>query len=434
MTKLTLQEQLIADRRHLHAHPEEGWCEFETTWFIVQRLKALGLEWKAGIDVIEPSAVMGRNADLVEKAKKRALEHGVPADCLPIEESNDPAHEANAGNYRSVYPGFSHACGHDGHTAVGLAAARWLSENREKLCGTVKILFQPAEEGVRGAAAMAAKGIVDDVNWFAGAHIGCSARLGQVGVSHFGYLATTKFDLRYHGLAAAAGSPEKGRSALMCGAATCMSLGSLPGHSQGITRVQIGRFESGTGRNIIAENAFMQLEVRGESTEINDYMAANVEMTVKGLAAAYGVDYELTRMGEAVTYRGDEEAVSIVKEVAAQVPGVDSVVDMNAKIGSEDCTMLIRRVQEHGGKAVFFYYGCNHPGHHRGDFCIQDETSLPIGFGCFVGFIQRINGVFLMKLFDFEKEHWRISYFASAKAEMLLTSSRRINTREDVKI
>ena len=214
MTKLTLQEQLIADRRHLHAHPEEGWCEFETTWFIVQRLKALGLEWKAGIDVIEPSAVMGRNADLVEKAKKRALEHGVPADflghlggytgamavlntgrpgpvtgirvdidCLPIEESNDPAHEANAGNYRSVYPGFSHACGHDGHTAVGLAAARWLSENREKLCGTVKILFQPAEEGVRGAAAMAAKGIVDDVNWFAGAHIGCSARLGQVGVS-----------------------------------------------------------------------------------------------------------------------------------------------------------------------------------------------------------------------------------------------------------
>lgn len=424
MTKLTLQEQLIADRRHLHAHPEEGWCEFETTWFIVQRLKALGLEWKAGIDVIEPSAVMGRNADLVEKAKKRALEHGVPADflghlggytgamavlntgrpgpvtgirvdidCLPIEESNDPAHEANAGNYRSVYPGFSHACGHDGHTAVGLAAARWLSENREKLCGTVKILFQPAEEGVRGAAAMAAKGIVDDVNWFAGAHIGCSARLGQVGVSHFGYLATTKFDLRYHGLAAAAGSPEKGRSALMCGAATCMSLGSLPGHSQGITRVQIGRFESGTGRNIIAENAFMQLEVRGESTEINDYMAANVEMTVKGLAAAYGVDYELTRMGEAVTYRGDEEAVSIVKEVAAYVPGVDSVVDMNAKIGSEDCTMLIRRVQEHGGKAVFFYYGCNHPGHHRGDFCIQDETSLPIGFGCFVGFIQRINGV-----------------------------------------
>lgn len=423
LTLKDLQTQMIEDRRHLHAHPEEGWCEFETTWYIVQRLQALGLRWKAGIDVIEPSAVMGRNPELVEKAQTRAISHGVPEefirqlggytgavailetsrpgpvtairvdiDCLPIEETTAPEHEANLGKYRSTYPGFSHACGHDGHTAVGLGVARWLSENQDQLCGTVKILFQPAEEGVRGAAAMAAKGIVDDVDWFAGAHIGCSAKLGEVGVSHHGYLATTKFDLHYHGIAAAAGSPEKGRSALMCGAATCMSLGSLPGHSQGITRVQIGKFISGTGRNIVAENAYLQLEVRGESTEINDYMAANVEMTVKGLAAAYGVDYTLTRMGEAVTYQGDEEAVAVVKSAAQTVPGVKSVVDMNAKVGSEDCTMLIRRVQEHGGKAVFFYYGCNHHGHHRSDFCIQDETSLPIGWGVFTGFIRQLNG------------------------------------------
>ena len=124
---------------------------------------------------------------------------------------------------------------------------------------------------------------------------------------------------------------------------------------------------------------------------INDYMAANVEMTVKGMAAAYGVQYRLTRMGEAVTYKGDEEAVEAVKQAARTVEGVDSVVDMNAKVGSEDCTMLIRRVQQHGGKAVFFYYGCNHPGHHRGDFCIQDEVSLPIGWGVFTGFIKGRN-------------------------------------------
>ena len=81
-------------------------------------------------------------------------------------------------------------------------------------------------------------------------------------------------------------------------------------------------------------------------------------------------------MGEAVTYKGDEEAVALLKGAARKVPGVPSVVDMNAKIGSEDCTMLIRRVQEHGGKAAFCYYGCNHHGHHRPDFSIQDETSL----------------------------------------------------------
>ena len=170
-----------------------------------------------------------------------------------------------------------------------------------------------------------------------------------------------------------------------------MSLGSLPGHSQGITRVQIGKLISGTARNIVAEHAYMQLEVRGESTEINDYMARNVETTVEGLAQAYGVQYELKRMGEAVTYRGDEEACQILLEEARQVPGVESVVDMNAKVGSEDCTMLIRRVQEHGGKAAFFYFGCDHHGHHRGDFEIQDEVSLPIGWGVFTRFVQRIN-------------------------------------------
>ena len=97
---------------------------------------------------------------------------------------------------------------------------------------------------------------------------------------------------------------------------------------------------SGVGRNIVAPHAYMQLEVRGESTEINDYMAANVEMTVKGMAAAYGVQYRLTRMGEAVTYKGDEEAVEAVKQAARTVEGVDSVVDMNAKVGSEDCLFV----------------------------------------------------------------------------------------------
>ena len=422
MTAHDYKKQMVADRRWLHAHPEEGWCEFETTYFIVKRLEELGLKALCGIEVIEPNAVMGRNEQTVQAAQARALEHGVPAeflkrlggytgamavletgrpgpvtairvdiDCLPIEETTDPKHEANQGHYRSEYPGFSHACGHDGHTAVGLGVAAWLADNKDQLNGTVKVLFQPAEEGVRGAAAMAAKGIVDEVDWFAGAHIGCSAYLGQVGVSHQGYLATTKFDLEYDGIQAAAGSPENGRSALMCAAATCMSLGSLPGHSEGITRVQIGKLISGVGRNIVAPHAYMQLEVRGESTKINDYLAANVEMTVKGMAAAYGVQYRLTRMGEAVTYKGDEEAVEAVKAAARDVPGVESVVDMNAKVGSEDCTMLIRRVQEHGGKAAFFYYGCNHPGHHRADFCIQDEVSLPIGWGVFTNFIKGRN-------------------------------------------
>lgn len=90
----------------------------------------------------------------------------------------------------------------------------------------------------------------------------------------------------------------------MCACNTVMALGSLPGHSKGITRVQVGKIVSGTARNIVAGHAYVVLEVRGESTEINDYMAANVETTVKGLAAAYECTYKLTRMGEAVRRGG----------------------------------------------------------------------------------------------------------------------------------
>lgn len=415
--------QMVADRRCLHQRPEEGWCEFETTYFVASRLESLGFEVLVGTDVVEPSAALGRDEAKVMAARSRALAAGVPQafldktqgytgalgiwktgrpgpvtalrfdiDCLAIKETDDPRHEPNAKGFASVFPGMSHACGHDGHTAVGLGVAAWVKAHAETLSGTIKLIFQPAEEGVRGAAAMAARGIVDDVDWFAGAHIGCSAHLHQVGVSHHGYLATTKFDLDITGVPCAAGSPENGKSALMCGAALCMSLGSLPGHSQGITRVQIGRFESGTGRNIVAEHASMLLEVRGETTEINDYMAEGVERTVAGLCAAYGCKYSLRKVGHAVTYQGDEEAVERVKAAARGVPTVTSVVDMNAKVGSEDCTVLIRRVQQHGGKCAFFYFGCEHHGHHKPDFDIQDEASLPDGWGVFTRFLAGTNG------------------------------------------
>ena len=225
--------------------------------------------------MINPDAVMARKPEEVEAAIELAraagvseallermggytgcvgvLDTGRPGpvttlrfdiDCLAIEETKDENHLPNREGFASTRPGLSHACGHDGHTAVGLGVAQWLADNKETLCGKVKLVFQPAEEGVRGAAAIAASGVLDDVDWFTAGHIGCDAKPGQVGVSHEGYLATTKFDLEIFGLPCAAGSPEKGHSALMCACNTVMALGSLPGHSKGITRVQVGKIVS----------------------------------------------------------------------------------------------------------------------------------------------------------------------------------------------
>lgn len=156
--------------------------------------------------------------------------------------------------------------------------------------------------------------------------------------------------------------------------------------------MQVGKIVSGTAANIVAGHAYVVLEVRGESTEINDYMAANVETTVKGLAAAYECTYKLTRHGRGRDpTRATEEAGRARQGRRRDAEGVTLVTDQNAKVGSEDCTMLIRRIQAHGGKCAFFYFGCDHHGHHRPDFEIQDRTSLPVGWGVFTGFVARTN-------------------------------------------
>ncbi|HAW44773.1 MAG TPA: amidohydrolase, partial [Sutterella sp.] len=279
-------DEMIAMRRKLHTYPEEGWCEFVTTTRIIERLKALGIPYRAGLDVIAPEAIMGRDPKLVAKALDAAratpdidqevlkeigeytgvmaeIDTGRPGpviafradiDCVLSNETDDPKHLPNVGCFASTVPGHQHSCGHDGHTAVGLALCHWLVDHKDELKGRFKVLFQPAEEGVRGAAAMAAKGIVDDVDILIGSHVGCGYTLHEVGVIDSGFLATTKLDIEFFGKAAHAGSdPEKGRSALVAAAACVMALQGIPRHSAGATRVAIGTLHAGTGRNVVAD-------------------------------------------------------------------------------------------------------------------------------------------------------------------------------------
>ena len=418
-------ESMVADRRRLHRRPEEGWTEFETSWFVTERLRKLGVKALLGTAIINPKAVMGRDPKLVEDAIARALEHGVPQsfidetegytgvvgvletgrpgpvtairtdmDCVIVAETADPEHEANRLGYASERPGLMHACGHDAHTAVGLAAARWCVEHKDELCGTIKFLFQPAEEGVRGGGAMAASGIVDDVDILLGGHVGTHCRLGEVGLCEGGFLASTKLDVHFHGTPSHAGSdPEKGRSALMAACSAAMMLQGIPRNGQGDTRVAVGKLNAGEGRNVTPVHADMQLEVRGSTAEVNDYMTQYVYQIVEGVQKCYDVTAEIVRAGEASTLPICEDVLKLVREAAEKVDGVKLIKNTAENSGSEDCTMLMRRVLEHGGRAAYFLYGCNHHGHHRADFDIQDSQSMPVGFGVFREFLKLTNGV-----------------------------------------
>lgn len=306
LTDADLITRLIADRRLIHQHPEEGWTEFETTWRIVKGLREIGLEPQIGEAVINRDAVMGRTPDLVADAMVRAenefvpkefldatkgltgavavLDTGCPGpttafradiDCVLVRENQTPDHAPAACGFASKYPGLMHACGHDAHASLVLTAARWAVRHKDELCGKLKFIFQPAEEGVRGANAMAAAGVVDDVDILLGGHMGCQARLGELALQADGFWATTKFDVDIEGSPSHAGSdPHVGHNALMAACAAAMMLQGIPRHGRGTTRIAVGKLNAGEGRNVVPSHARMELEVRGSSAEVNQFMAA----------------------------------------------------------------------------------------------------------------------------------------------------------------
>lgn len=403
-------DQLINIRRQLHQNPEEGWSEFTTTAFLVTTLRGYGYDVLTGRKVVAPEACLGREESVVKAGLERARRNGVSEellsemeeltgcvavldtgrpgptlairfdiDCVPVTECTDDTHVPAKEGFISKNPGFMHACGHDAHMSMGLAVAHWVMDNKDKLSGKIKILCQPAEEGVRGAAGMAASGILDDCDYFLGSHVAMSAKSGEIATNLYGYLCTTKLDVTFHGKPAHAGAcPQEGRNALTAAANATVQMMGISRHSGGMTRINVGQLIAGEGRNVIPSKAVMKLEVRGETGEINQYMVDQVTNICKGIAMSFGVTYEMRKMGEAVDLTADQELVDILNAAGRATPGI-TVVDKALNFGgSEDATILARRVQAHGGKAAFFLWGSDRPsGHHTSTFDIKESDLDP---------------------------------------------------------
>lgn len=387
----TLDDKLTAYRRDFHRYPETGWLELRTSAMIAQELDRLGYEVLTGRQVCREGARMGlpTKDELCERTDQ-ALAQGAPTDyltddmrqgytgvvgilrcgagpvvglrfdidALGMQECADDTHRPTREGFASQNPGVMHACGHDGHAAIGLGVAEVLMQLKDSLHGTVKLLFQPGEEGARGAAAMVANGLLDDVDFFAGSHIAPDDGPddGDVTPGTYGSLATTKYDVIFKGKAAHAGGfPEQGKNALVAAASAVLALQAIPRHSGGQSRVNVGTLVAGTGRNVIADTAQMQLEVRGETTEINAYMAEMAENACKGAALIQGCSCELIKMGEAQGQQSDPAFIDrIAALVRAQLPDFRVSSCENAQNwGSEDISIMMNCVQAHGGLATY---------------------------------------------------------------------------------
>ncbi len=422
MAQCAYHDQLINIRRELHQFPEEGWTEFCTTAYIVKYLRELGYEVLLGEKVVSRKDCLGRDPKLVAQAIETAKERGVcecllnemqeltgccavldtgrpgptvalrfDIDCNNVQESGADTHRATAEGWASKRPGLMHACGHDSHISSGLAVARWVMDHKDELNGKLKIVFQPAEEGVRGAAAVAASGIVDDCDFFLSSHIAMMAKTGEIITSPVGFLCTTKYDITFKGRPAHAGiEPNAGRNALAAACHCVTQLLGIPRHGSGMTRVNVGRIVAGEGRNVIPVNAKLVMEVRGETGDINKFMATETENIVQGVAKSFSVEYNIEKMGEAVDLFNDKELVDMLDDVCSKTEGVTKVLHEVNFGGSEDATILARRVQEKGGKAAYFVLGSDRAGgHHTAEFDI-DESSLDIGLKIYAEMLKRL--------------------------------------------
>jgi aminobenzoyl-glutamate utilization protein A len=277
-------------------------------------------------------------------------------DALGVFEASDETHRPHTEGFASINTGFMHACGHDGHAAIGLGVAKILMRIKDSLHGTVKLIFQPAEEGVRGAKSIVEKGHLDNVDYVLGNHI--SNRGKNTGDAHlipgiYASLATTKLDVVYRGKAAHAGAaPHLGNNALLAASSAVMSLYAIPRRGEGASRINVGTLHAGSGRNVIADEAKMELEIRGATTEINEYMTNYATKILENAADMFGCSCSIKLMGAAEALRSDKSLADRVAAVAKQISL--KPVEINGSGGSEDYSYMMNRVQQHGGQAVFF--------------------------------------------------------------------------------
>ncbi len=379
-----IEEKIISYRRDFHHYAEKGWTEFRTSSLIARRLTELGYEVKVGREVISEFDRMGvpEDEELIEQWNRASAQGGdkeflnevkggftgvvgiisngdgpitalrFDIDALEINESKEKDHRPYLEGFASVNDGVMHACGHDSHAATGLGVAEVLMKLKSDIKGTVKLIFQPAEEGVRGAKSMVKAGVLDDVQYVIGHHVCNGLKVGEIASGMGGYIATKKFDALIKGKPAhAGGSPQKGNNALMAAATAILNLYAIPRHGEGATRINVGKVTAGTGRNVICDEVKMAIETRGSDTEISQYMYDKAVKVLEKSAEMYDCKIHIKKMGEAQSGESDKEFSGIVEYTAQQIGGYTIIPQNDAK-GSEDFTYMMEKVQKNGGKAV----------------------------------------------------------------------------------
>ncbi len=382
---LDLQPQLVEWRRRMHQYPELGFREHITADFIAHKLNQWGIDHQRGVAQTGIVAIINGNSE------GKVLGIRADMDALPVFELNEVP-------YKSCHEGVMHACGHDGHSAIALGIAHYLVHNKDKFRGTVKIIFQPAEEGPGGAKPMIEEGVLKnpDVDAIIGLHLWNNLPLGTLGVREGALMAAVEcFKCQILGRGGHGAMPDQTIDSIIVGAQIVNALQTIVSRNIKPTDsavVTVGTFHGGTALNVIADTVNMSGTVRYFNPKYEHYIGERIDAIIKGICESHGAKYDLDYWQLYPPVINNPQITKLVKSVALEVVETPlGVVPECQTMGGEDMSFFLQEIP-----GCYFFLGSansdqglDYPHHHpRFDF---DETALSLGVEVFARCIEKFN-------------------------------------------
>lgn len=385
---VAIEPRMMEWRRDFHQHPELSNREFKTAAKVAEHLKALGLEVQTGIahtGVVgilkgaKPGPVIALRADM---------------DALPVTERNSlPFASKEKAIFNGQETGVMHACGHDTHVAIVMAVAEILSKHKSELKGTVKFIFQPAEEGppageAGGADLMVKEGVLDNpkVDVIFGMHIQSISPLGRITYRPAGLMAASDwFSIKVKGVQSHGSAPWMGVDPIVVSAQIINGLQTIVSRQSELTKeaavITVGRFQAGIRENIIPEEAFMAGTIRTLDDDMQRIIHEKIKLTATKIAESAGATAEVVIDKKTPVTYNDPALTEKVVESLQRAAGAENVVRINAVTGAEDFAFYQKKIP-----GFFFFVGAmppnqdpnKVPAHHTPDFMI-DERGMLVG-------------------------------------------------------
>ncbi|KAL3822597.1 hypothetical protein ACHAXA_006382 [Cyclostephanos tholiformis] len=388
-------EEMVRMRRWFHSHPERSFEEYETSRMIARTLRDMGITevyenvGRTGVVGIVRGGMVGMDDDDVVWP---CVALRADMDALAITEASDV-------EYKSLYDGTMHACGHDGHMASLLGAARVINDGRHLLRGTVKLIFQPAEEGHNGASAMIDDGVLEDgrcgpkVDVIYGIHLWSMNPLGTISATEGPIMAASdKFVIDVRGAGGHGAAPHTTVDAIVEAAAVIQGLQTIV--SRNLDPLETGVVTCGTvgggyGYNIIADHVEITGTCRTFKPAIREMIEGRMRCMCEGISKSYGGNIDVKyEHGYPPTVNSYPEHCKHVVDVGSELVGLERASVKCVTMGAEDFSYYLQH-----RPGCFFFVGAALPGeirgHHKSVFDF-DERALQISASMFVGLVAKI--------------------------------------------